>query len=125
MSGMLEEHLFDLARVDVVAAADHEVLAAVDDEEKAVLIDVSEVSGVEPAVAEGLGGGLFPAEVALHHVVAADDDLADVVLARRQRIVVESWMRICTPQIGLPTEYCRRSSALTLNEAVLAVSESP
>ena len=52
------EDVLDLARVDVVAAADDQVLLAVDDEEEAVLVDVAEVAGVEPAVGDRLGGGL-------------------------------------------------------------------
>jgi hypothetical protein len=53
--GVLVQHLLDLARVDVVAAADDEVLLAVDDEQVAVLVGVAEVAGVEPAVLERLG----------------------------------------------------------------------
>src|SRR5215210_2852925 len=84
--GVLVEHLLDLARVDVVAAADDQVLLAVDDEEVAVLVHAGHVAGVEPAAAHAVLRGLGPAPVALHDVVAADDDLAD--LARRQVVVV-------------------------------------
>jgi hypothetical protein len=42
-------HLLDLSRVDVVAAADDQVLLAVDDLEVAVLVDAAPVSAVEPA----------------------------------------------------------------------------
>src|SRR5204863_8149507 len=54
--GMLVEDLLDLARVDVVAAADHKLLLSVDDEVVAVLVDGSDVAGVEPAVAHDLVG---------------------------------------------------------------------
>ena len=49
-AGMLVEHLLDLARVDVVAAADDHVLLAVDDVEVAVLVLAADVAGGEPAV---------------------------------------------------------------------------
>ncbi len=42
---------------------------------------------MEPAATHGLGGRLRVLVVGLHHVVAADDDLADVVRAWRQRSV--------------------------------------
>ena len=57
--GVLVEDLLDLARVDVVAAADDELLLAVDDEEVAVLVDAADVAGAEPAVGvDRLGGRL-------------------------------------------------------------------
>jgi hypothetical protein len=52
---VLVEDLLDLARVDVVAAADDHVLLAVDDEEVAVLVDAGHVARVEPAVLDRLG----------------------------------------------------------------------
>ena len=56
---VLVEHLLDLARVDVVAAADDQVLLAVDDEEVAVLVHLGHVAGAEPAVVgDRLLGGL-------------------------------------------------------------------
>jgi hypothetical protein len=56
---VLVEHLLDLARVDVVAAADDQVLLAVDDEEVAVLVDPAmspvwnQPSRIASAVASG------------------------------------------------------------------------
>jgi len=47
---MAVEHLLHLTRVDVVTAADDQVLQAVDDEEEAVLVDIAEVTGGEPAL---------------------------------------------------------------------------
>src|SRR5579872_7486103 len=86
--GMLVEHLLDLARVDVVAAADDQVLLAVHDVEVAVLVDPGQVAGVEPAVADRLGGGLGPLPVALHDVRPADDDLAHLALGLLAVLVV-------------------------------------
>ena len=82
------EHLLDLARIDVVAAADDEILLAVDDEQEAVLVDVAEVAGAHPAAGEGRLGGLGIVVVALHHVDAADHHLADVVAAGRQDAIL-------------------------------------
>ena len=76
---MLVEHLLDLARVDVVAAADDHVLLAVDDEVVAVGIDAADVAGVEPTVrVDRLGRRVGALPVALHDIVAADGDLAGV-----------------------------------------------
>jgi hypothetical protein len=77
---VLEEHLLDLPRVDVVAAADDHVLLAVDDEEVAVRVHLRDVARVEPATPHRLGRGVVALEVALHDVVAADHDLADLAL---------------------------------------------
>jgi hypothetical protein len=57
---VLVEDLLDLARVDVVAAADDHLLLAVDDEEVAVVVDLAHVAGAEPAVVvEDLLGGVL------------------------------------------------------------------
>src|SRR6201999_1144982 len=73
---VLVEHLFDLARVDVVAAADDHVLGPVDDVEVAVLVDAPDVAGIQPSVGGDRGlGGVRQIPIALHHVVAPDLDL--------------------------------------------------
>src|SRR6266702_3096120 len=82
------DDLFDLARVYVEPAAEDHLLLAIDDEEIALLVDVPEVSGVEPAALESLGGRLWIPPVALHHVVASDHDLPHVVLACRQHLAL-------------------------------------
>ena len=86
---MLVQHLLDLARVDVVAAADDHVFLAVDDEEVAVLVHRGHVAGVEPAALHDLLGGVRAAQVALHDVVAADHDLADLALRDLVVVVVD------------------------------------
>src|ERR1044072_4366650 len=63
---VLVENLLDLTRVDVVAAADDQVLLAVDDVEVAVLVDAGHVAGVEPAAAHRLLGRAGGRPVALH-----------------------------------------------------------
>ena len=47
------QHVLDLARVHVVPAADDELLLAADDEQEPVLVEIAEVTGVEPAAGEG------------------------------------------------------------------------
>src|ERR1700722_16934875 len=73
---MLVEDFFDLARIDVEAATNDQVRLAGDDVVIAVVVDLSDVAGGEPAVG-GYGGrrrlGQIP--VPLHDVVAADLDL--------------------------------------------------
>src|ERR1022692_2891465 len=75
---VLVQDLLDLARVDVVAAANDQLLLAVHDEEVAVLVHPGEVTRAEPAVRDRLGRRLGLPPVALHHVVPADRDLADL-----------------------------------------------
>ena len=52
------QDFIDLARIDVVAADDHQVLLAVAYVQEAVLGEFADVAGVEPAVAQRFGGGL-------------------------------------------------------------------
>src|ERR687895_511030 len=72
---MLQEHILDLARIDVLSAADDHVLLAVDEEEEPVLVAVADVARVQPSVPERLGVGVRPPVIALHDVGAADADL--------------------------------------------------
>src|SRR5690606_25991461 len=54
-----------------------QLLDPVDDEQPAGLVHMSDVPGVQPAVlVDHGGGGVGPAEVALHHLGAPDEDLA-------------------------------------------------
>src|SRR4051812_173673 len=48
---VLEQRLFDVARVDVDPATDDEVLDPIDDVEEAVGVEVPDVAGVQPSVA--------------------------------------------------------------------------
>jgi hypothetical protein len=70
--------ILDLVGIDVLAVGvDDDVLAAPDDVEVALFVEAAEVAGVEPAIADGVRGGLFVLPVPRHHVLAAGDDLAD------------------------------------------------
>src|SRR5690242_2460993 len=60
--GMREQGGLDLGGIDVLAAGDDEVGATVEDVEVTVRVQVAEVAGGEPAIAEG-GGGLVGAIV--------------------------------------------------------------
>ena len=72
----VDEALFDLDAVDVLAAADDHVLGPVRDVQEAVLVQVADVTGVEPAVAERLGRRLRVVEVAVHHRLVAQAHLS-------------------------------------------------
>jgi hypothetical protein len=54
-AGHVVEVALDLGGIDVVAAADDQVLAAADDGDVAALVHLADVAGLEPAV----GGELF------------------------------------------------------------------
>ena len=76
-AGHRVEELLDLARVDVLPAADDHVLDAPGDAVVAVLVDGAQVARVQPAVGvDGRLGGLGHLVVALHDVVAAAQQLA-------------------------------------------------
>ena len=49
-AGQVVEDALDLGRVDVVAAADDQVLAAADDGDVAAVVDLADVAGAKPAV---------------------------------------------------------------------------
>src|SRR5688500_20257912 len=66
--GMRVEDLLHLARVDVEAAADDEVLLALDDVEEVVGVEAADVAGVQPAVAQRPRGLLREPVVAAHDV---------------------------------------------------------
>jgi hypothetical protein len=63
----------------LVGADLDELLEPVDDEHVAVLVDVAEVAGVQPAAGvEDLGGGVGAAQVAGHHLRAPCPQLAQL-----------------------------------------------
>src|SRR6266542_2505437 len=68
--GMAVQDGLDLLGIDVLAAADDHVLDPVDDPQVAVGVEDADVAGVQPAVAERVGGRLWPVQVPLHHVRA-------------------------------------------------------
>src|ERR1700682_4206240 len=86
---VLEQHVLDLARIDVLAAADDHVLLAVDEEEEAVLVAVPDVPRVEPTVEQRLRRGIGTVEVAPHDVRTAHAELAADPRPRDRSLLVE------------------------------------
>src|SRR5690349_5819363 len=77
------QHLFDLGRIDVEAAADVHVLEPVGDRQVAVLVQSADVPGVQPALGiDGLGGRNGIVEVAEHDVGSAQQYFTGAVLGR-------------------------------------------
>ena len=79
--GVLDQAVLDLDAVDVLAAPDDHVLGPVGDEQEAVVVEVADVAGVQPAVDDRLGGGLGLVPVARHDDRALDADLAGLAPA--------------------------------------------
>ena len=78
-AGQLVDIALDLGRIDVVAAADDQVLAAPDDGDVAVRVDFADVAGLEIAVGgELFGRFLGHAPVALEDIRPLDLDVADL-----------------------------------------------
>ena len=59
----VRQHAFDLDHRDVLARAAHDVLLAVDEEQRAVVALAHDVAGVKPAAGPGLGGRGFVLQV--------------------------------------------------------------
>ena len=70
---MLDEHVFDLGRRDVLAAADDRVVGAAADEQVAALVEHRDVLGGEPALGVEHRTDLG---VAARHLLAAHEQLA-------------------------------------------------
>src|SRR5205085_4733249 len=88
-AGHVVDVALDLRRVDVVAAADDQVLAAADDGDVAALVHLADVAGAEPAVVgELLPGLLRHAPVALEHIGAFHLDAADLACRDLAALVV-------------------------------------
>ncbi|MET3365119.1 hypothetical protein ABIF60_006514 [Bradyrhizobium japonicum] len=73
---MAEQDLFHLERRDLLPAAVDDVLDAADDEEIAVSVEIAEIAGPEPAVAEGGLCRRLVVVIAAAHVRSAQHDLA-------------------------------------------------
>ena len=81
-AGMLDEAVLDLDAVDVLAAADDHVLGPVGDEQVAVVVEVADVAGVQPAVDDRRRRRLGLVPVARHDDRALDEDLAGLAGVR-------------------------------------------
>src|SRR5699024_11992584 len=72
-----ERGRFELGGVDVLSAGDEHVLEPVDDEEEPVIVEVADVTGVEPAAGGERGsGGRLVVPVGTHDIGSAGHDLA-------------------------------------------------
>ena len=80
---MAEQNLFHLQGRDLLSAAVDDVLDTADDEEIAVGVEIAEIAGPEPAVAEGGLRRRVVIIVAAAHIGSAQHDLA--VLAAGER----------------------------------------
>ena len=86
---MLEEHVLDAARVDVLAARDDHVLHAVLDEDVAFVVHDAGVAGVHPAAAQRFRRFVRQVPVAAHQLRPARDDLADRAVRHGLVIVID------------------------------------
>ena len=75
-SGVSVQHVLDLGGSYVQPAPDDEVLHPVDDVDVSLLIDLGHVPTVHPPVPQRLSSALGVPEIALHHVGAAENNLA-------------------------------------------------
>src|SRR3546814_18301765 len=96
---MLDGEILDPSRMNVVAAADHDVLQPSDDRQVAAVVEHAKVAGQEPAVAiERRLGGLLVVEVAEHQRRPAATDLTnrtDRPLRSEERRVGKECVRTC------------------------------
>ena len=73
---LAQQHALHFPRRDILAPADDHVLDPIADFGVAIWVDHRRVATVEPAVTDRIGGGLGIVEIAGHHHVAANYDLA-------------------------------------------------
>src|SRR5438270_4642163 len=76
---MLEHDLLDRLRIDVVPAADHQILGAPGDPEPAVLVEAAEIAGVHPDVLDERYLVVDVVEIAAEHTGAGHGYEADLV----------------------------------------------
>src|SRR5439155_1447071 len=94
--GMRCEHFLDLSRPHLVAALFDQALLAIDDEEIPVVVQVSQIPGMQPAaggaiqlvIAQHCGCFIGPVPVADHHLRRRDRNLPDLVRGQLARAFV-------------------------------------
>ncbi len=64
--GVLDQALFDLDAIDVLSPSDDHVLGSIGDEQVPLGVEMPQVAGVKPPIADGLGGGIGPVPVTGH-----------------------------------------------------------
>ena len=76
---VLEERGLHLGAVDVLSAAQQHVLGPVHDEDEAILVDAGDVARAEPAVLDGLRGGLGAIEIAVSRLTVCRRSIREPV----------------------------------------------
>ncbi|MNC49318.1 hypothetical protein D3C75_984890 [compost metagenome] len=75
-----EQHIFDLLRINVLATANDHLFKASDDDQITILIDPPDVTGVQPAIDDGLRCFFGFTKVTAHDVRALHQHLASGAL---------------------------------------------
>ena len=81
-AGWTDRNVFDFNRIDVLTAADDHVLLAIDDEETLFIVEISDIAGVIPTVAQSVAGMLRLIPVTCHHARSAHDDFTNLASAK-------------------------------------------
>src|SRR5882724_643573 len=81
------DDLFNLRRIDVVAARDDHVAGAVDQVIVAIGIAIAEVTGVMPTIPASLRRGTLVLVIALHHITRAYDDFANISVSTEAAVL--------------------------------------
>src|SRR5438876_8577134 len=99
---MLLEHHLDLARIDVIAAGDDQLLDAPPYGERSIGRDLADVAGTKPAIHKGIRRGCGIPPVALEHLATLQlhfVELAEADLHAWQRIADAA--RLARPVVGV------------------------
>ena len=103
---MAIDRAFDFGGINILAAGDDHVLHPVMDEEIAVLVEITRIAGMDPAVlGQRAGGRIGQVPIAQHIVRRPGDNFAH--LAQRTSLPSPSMTRTSTPGSGLPAERMR------------------
>ena len=88
---MRVQKLFDLPRVEILAATDHRILDAADDVTVALVVDRADVAGVHPAFAvHRFRSSLRIVPVADHHRIAPCADFARRAARYRSAVLINN-----------------------------------
>src|SRR5437588_795960 len=96
--GMLIEHFVDFAWINILAAANNHVALAIDDEEESILVPITNIAGMKPAVAKGLLSSFGILEITFQNVVAAQNDFSKFPVRNVIIVVVNNFHFISNRQ---------------------------
>src|SRR5437879_4941180 len=74
--GVAQQHLFHLARIDVRATRNDQILGAVFQRQIAIRVEHPDIASMQPAAAHGHGIGVRVTPVTRHHDISAAEDFA-------------------------------------------------